>query len=164
MKRFLWPCAFILFASCTASNDQPGLNVTEERTNINHIINQWHRDAANADTNYFTRMAQEAIYIGTDKTEHWTKSEFTEFAAPYFQKGQAWDFTPLERNIFFSENGEVAWFDELLATWMGTCRSSGVIIREGGQWKISHYHLSLAVPNEKMREVIELLAKQEKQG
>lgn len=118
------------------------------------FLDQWHRDAANADTAYFQKIAEDGIYLGTDKTERWTKEEFWQFSKPYFEKGQAWDFNPLERHIIYSDDKTLVWFDELLDTWMGTARGSGIIKRIDGEWKILHYNLSLPIPNEKMREVM----------
>lgn len=72
-------------------------------------------------------MADDAIYIGADKTELWSKEQFQAFAKPYFDAGKAWSFKVVSRNIYFSKTGDVAWFDELLNTWMGVCRGSGVL-------------------------------------
>mgnify|MGYP002725760992 CR=1 FL=1 len=157
--KVTWIFALLLaISACThKEQDHAAPNATREKAEIGRMLDQWHRDAAKADTNYFRSLAAQAVYIGTDKTEHWSKKEFIKFATPYFEKGQAWNFKPLERNLFIAESGQLAWFDELLATWMGTCRASGVLVRESGTWKISHYHLSLAVPNEKMREVIQII-------
>lgn len=121
------------------------------------FLDQWHRDAANADTAYFQKIADNGIYLGTDKTERWTKEEFWQFSKPYFEKGQAWDFKPLERHITYSDDQTIAWFDELLDTWMGTARGSGVVQLKNDEWKILHYNLSLPIPNEKMKDVIEVI-------
>jgi len=54
----------------------------------------------------------------------------------------------------------MAWFDELLDTWMGACRGSGVLRKTSDGWKIAHYNLALTVPNEKMNQVIDVIGKQ----
>ena len=124
---------------------------------INKVLDSWHRAAAEADfKEYFDKMADSSVFIGTDATENWDKEEFMEFSKPYFDKGKAWDFTPLERHVYIGPNSNIAWFDELLDTWMQLCRGSGVMIREEGTWKISHYVLSLAIPNDAIEGVIEL--------
>jgi len=46
------------------------------------------------------------------------------------------------------------WFDELLDTWMGTCRGSGVLENNQGIWKIKHYVLSIEIPNADVQSVI----------
>lgn len=143
---------------CTHST----LSEEQKRKNLHQFIDQWHADAAATDTAYFEKIADKGIFIGTDKTEHWSREEFMAFAKPYFDKGQAWDFTATERNLYLHENGDIAWFDELLDTWMGTCRASGVLSRHNNSWKIEHYHLSVAVPNDTIEKVIELIKEYEK--
>lgn len=124
---------------------------------ISNVIDAWHQAAADADFDaYFSKMTDDAIFIGTDATENWKNEDFKEFSKPYFDKGKAWSFTALERNIFISEYGDIAWFDELLDTQMELCRGSGVLKKENDKWKISHYVLSIAIPNENVPEIIEL--------
>ncbi len=125
---------------------------------IDALINNWHKAATNANAPaFFGFMADDCIYIGTDPTEHWTKNEFVKFAKPYFDKGKAWDFKPIERHIYFSGNHKIAWFDEILNTWMGICRSSGVLQKQKRQWKLVHYQLSVTVPNDKIKDFIQLI-------
>ncbi len=87
----------------------------------------------------------------------WTKSEFLTFAKPYFVKGKAWDFKPYNRNVYLNNSNDIAWFNEQLDTWMGVCRGSGVLQKKNGGWKIYQYTLSVAVPNEKIKEVVSLI-------
>ncbi|MFD2517618.1 nuclear transport factor 2 family protein [Salinimicrobium flavum] len=125
-----------------------------EQKEINSLLNDWHDAAARADyEDYFGMMAEESVFIGTDPTENWEKPAFMEWSKPYFEKGKAWSFSTLERNIFLSEDGEIGWFDELLDTQMGICRGSGVVTWENGSWKIRHYVLSIQIPNENVDEV-----------
>ena len=120
-------------------------------------IDQWHEAAAAADFDaYFGAMTDDAVFIGTDASENWQKSEFMEFARPYFEKGKAWDFKAVERHIYLDGSGNLAWFDELLDTWMKICRGSGVVVKENGKWKIAHYVLSIAVPNDEVTALVNL--------
>lgn len=122
---------------------------------IDPIIDNWHLAAAQANfENYFNLMTSDAVFIGTDATENWQRTEFETFAKPYFDKGKAWSFTSLERNVYNS-NG-VIYFDELLDTQMGICRGSGVLKLEDGVYKIAHYVLSIAVPNENVSSLTDL--------
>ncbi len=126
-------------------------------TSIHKVLDDWHLAAAEAQFDpYFDAMAPQSIFIGTDAVENWTKKEFQNFAKPYFDKGKAWDFKAIERNIYLDGSGTFAWFDELLQTWMGSCRGSGVLTLEGDSWKIQHYVLSLTIPNEKIDQIIPL--------
>jgi len=131
---------------------------------ITAFLDAWHVAAAKADsTGFFGVMSDSSIYIGTDATERWTKQEFMKFAMPYFRKGKAWDFKPYDRDIHFSSDGKLVWFSELLTTWMGVCRGSGIIRFDGSEWKIDQYHLSVTVPNDIVRDFISLVEKYESQ-
>lgn len=126
-----------------------------EKEDINLNIDNWHKAAANADFNsYFDLMTEDAVFIGTDANENWDKTEFIAYSKPYFNAGKAWNFTSLRRHIYFSEEKNIAWFDELLETQMGICRGSGVLQKQGTQWKISHYVLSMSIPNEQAKDVV----------
>ncbi len=127
--------------------------------NINSVLNTWHKSAADANfKDYFNAMTDDAIFIGTDATENWNKKDFEAYAKPHFDKGRAWNFTPLERHIYFSKDGKTAWFDELLSTQMKICRGSGVMVQIQGHWKIAHYVLSMTIPNDNSNEVIKAKA------
>lgn len=130
--------------------------------NIDLFLNDWHNAASKANyKDYFSKMDSISVFIGTDATENWSKSEFQKFSKPYFDEGKAWDFKPLERHIYTSKSGDIIWFDELLDTWMGVCRGSGVIELVGKQLKIKHYVLSLTVPNDVIDDVIKINNKKE---
>ncbi len=124
---------------------------------INQTIDAWHLAAADANFEaYFNLLTDDAVFIGTDATEVWNKQAFMEFSKPYFDKGKAWNFTSIQRNVHLDATGVFAWFDELLATWMKLCRGSGVLKKVDGKWKIAHYVLSIAIPNDDVQAVIEL--------
>lgn len=124
---------------------------------INQTIDAWHLAAADANYEaYFNLLTDDAVFIGTDATEIWNKQAFIEFSKPYFDQGKAWNFTSVQRNVYLNATGEFAWFDELLATWMQLCRGSGVLKKTDGRWKIAHYVLSIAIPNDDVQAVIEL--------
>ncbi len=118
---------------------------------IDSLVNDWHFAATISDEDmFFGRMTPDAVYIGTDPTERWLRDELREWSRPYFSRETAWDFKPLSRNITVGPGGQIAWFDELLDTQMGTCRSTGIMEVREGEWKVVYYHLSLTLPNDKM--------------
>ncbi len=129
------------------------------KISLNKFIAQWHNDASIGNTAYFDKIAKNGIYIGTDATELWTKNKFYNFAKKFFEDDKAWDFKTKDRNIYLSEEKQYAWFDELLDTWMGDCRASGVLHKTNAEWEIEHYHLSVTVPNDIVKEFIELKSK-----
>ena len=144
---------FIAFSANTFA--QKKQTETAEKEAINTLLDSWHKAASDANfKDYFNALSENSIYIGTDATENWTKKEFEIWAKPYFDKGKAWSFTALQRNIYFSPDKKLAWFDELLDTQMKICRGSGVLEKSNGQWKIKHYVLSMTIPNDNVNEVI----------
>jgi ketosteroid isomerase-like protein len=129
-----------------------------QHSDIHSFIDNWHKaaSAANADL-FFGSMAEDCIYIGTDKTERWTREQFRTFAKPFFDRGKAWDFKPYDRDLHVTSDGKSAWFSELLTTWMGVCRGSGVLMKIDGKWQLKQYHLSVTVPNDLIRDFITLV-------
>ena len=147
----------ILFLSVLLFSSFISTNPKRDKEAIDTVLNNWHKAAAEANAeNYFDAMTDDAVFLGTDASEHWNKKEFKAFAKPFFDKGKAWDFKPLERHIYVSKDQKTAWFDELLDTWMKICRGSGVMVKVGNQWKIQHYVLSMTVPNESTEAVIKI--------
>lgn len=129
----------------------------QEKSNIDNVLTQWHQAASEANfEEYFGLMTKDGVFIGTDPTENWQNKDFRAFSKPYFNRGKAWSFKTLERNIYSEENSNIAWFDELLATQMGICRGSGVLQKTEDGWKIAHYVLSITIPNENVEEATAL--------
>lgn len=155
MRKVIFVIFSLVLFGCKTS--QPTFSLHSE-TELNLILNNWHKAAAEANfDNYFNVLSEDAIYIGTDPTENWNKPAFIQFAKPYFDKGKAWNFTVLQRNIYFSSDKKIAWFDELLNTQMKICRGSGVLVLDkNGNWKIKQYVLSMTIPNENTDEVVQL--------
>ena len=154
--------SILLLATLAFSCKPCEKKLQSEKQSITVILDNWHKAAADANYEaYFDVMADESIYIGTDATENWNKIQFQAFAKPYFDKGKAWNFKAIERNIYFSKDGKTAWFDELLSTQMKICRGSGVLVQENGQWKIKHYVLSMTIPNDNTNEVVKIKSKLE---
>ena len=135
------------------------LCLSAQEKDINTSINQWHKAAEEADFDkYFNLMTSDAIFVGSDASEVWSYDDFKSFSKPYFDAGKAWTFNPIERHVYVSPEQKMAWFDETLnSTHMGVCRGSGVLEKQDGKtWKIKHYVLSLAIPNDHVAEIVEL--------
>jgi len=128
---------------------------------IDSLINEWHHAAAIADEKaFFGFMTEGAVYIGTDTSERWQRDELAKWSEKYFQRPSAWDFKPISRNITFGPAKNIAWFDELLDTWMGVCRSTGIVEWVDDQWKLVHYQLSLTLPNDQLNDFRKLIGKE----
>ncbi len=125
---------------------------------INELMDAWHHAAAVADEDvFFGSMAPDGIYLGTDASERWLRDDMREWSKKYFERETAWAFTPHDRQVYLSADGQTAWFEELLDTWMGVCRGSGVLQKTADGWKIRHYNLAVTVPNEAINGFIELV-------
>ena len=150
----------VLFCILLLGSKSFSQNTNSDKKKINTTLDSWHKAAANVEfDNYFSYMTSNGVFIGTDATENWQLDAFKAFSKPYFDKGKAWDFKCLQRNIYFDKSQNTAWFDELLDTQMKICRGSGVLIKEGKNWKIAHYVLSMTVPNDNLDEVIKIKEK-----
>lgn len=161
MKKLNLITALLLFFtfSITFSAQNKGFYENVQKKNISKVLDDLNTFAATADyKNYFDLYAEESTFIGTDATEIWNKKEFMIWAKPFFDKGKAWNFTSLKRNVTFSKDGNYAWFDEVLDTQMKICRGSGVLEKIGGKWKIRQYVLSATVPNDVIDEVVKIKA------
>lgn len=147
-KPITFLMVFLVATGCIAQKDSTAQSV-------NTTLDAWHLAAAQARfDDYFNLMTSDAVFIGTDATENWDVASFKEFSKPFFDRGKAWSFTALERHVYSTK--DLVYFDELLDTQMGICRGSGVLKLENGSYKIAHYVLSIAVPNESVKELTEL--------
>lgn len=125
---------------------------------LHALIDAWHQAAADADADaFFGAMTEDGIYIGTDKSERWERDELRKWAAEAFERDTAWDFDTIDRVITVADDERHAWWDETLDTWMGVCRSTGILEHTPEGWKITHYQLSVTVPNEKIEAFKELV-------
>ena len=154
MKRVLIAlCLFVVSFAASAQQADPALTRA-----VNAFVDGWHDDAAHARLAYFDKMAPDGVYIGTDKHELWHRDEFKAWAKKFFERGSAWSFKAVRRNVYASPDGGFIWFDEILDTPnMGPCMASGVIRKTGKGFEILHYQLSFAVPNELAGQVTKLV-------
>ena len=123
---------------------------------IARTIDDFHDAAAKADaTRYFAHLTADAVFLGTDATERWSKDRFEAFARPYFDEGKGWAYTSTERNVTLAPGKTHAFFDELLKNeHYGVCRGSGVLRLEDGHWRIAQYNLSIPMPNALAKEFV----------
>lgn len=163
MKRFLTACVLSLglglFGAAHAAPDAATVR------NVNAFLDGWHDDAANTRMRYFDKIAKDGVYIGTDRTEVWTRDEFRKWSKPYFEAKKAWNFKATRRNVYASADGSMIWFDEQLHTEnLGPCVASGVIRKTKDGFEIVHYQLAVAVPNEVVDQVTGIIATHEKKA
>ena len=119
----------------------------DDFSDINALLDGLHKDAHKGNfAAYFDRYSSDAVFLGTDKTERWTILEFKSYARTAFADGHGWTYKVIERN--WEGNGNTRWFDEILFNEkLGHCRGTGVVELINNEWKISHYALTMLVPN-----------------
>ena len=158
IKKIVALILIVMFSACEKKQSNTNdLKDASEKEAVNMMLDAWHKSASETKYDaYFNAMSNTSVFIGTDASENWGNKEFKVFSKPFFDLGKAWDFKPLKRHVYISDDGNFAWFDELLDTWMGVSRGSGVLSKTEGVWKIEHYVLSVTIPNENITEVIAL--------
>jgi ketosteroid isomerase-like protein len=151
--RLAVSCAWAFAAACAHG----GAPSTADEPAIARELDDFHDAAASADEQrYFAHFAPDGVFLGTDATERWEVPAFRAYAHPHFAQGKAWSFRGVRRRI--AVRGDIAWFEEDLDTRnLGPARGSGVLVRKGPRWLIEQYVLSITVPNERFKDVRELL-------
>ncbi|MBC3862913.1 nuclear transport factor 2 family protein [Undibacterium jejuense] len=146
MKKLLGFISLLSFLVCLPVVAEESQVQTIQK--LNQFIDEWHDDAAHSRMAYFDKIAKDGVYIGTDKTERWTREDFKVWAKPAFARPSAWAFKVLDRHVAMTIDQSVIWFDEQLQTQMGICQASGVVRNTSEGFQIEHYQLSLTVPND----------------
>ncbi len=148
-----WSLCLVLWSSLNP------LYAASAQEGVGKVLNQLHEAAAKADfKGYFDLFHPQAVFLGTDASERWDLEAFKAYSKPFFDAGKAWTYKPGVRHIQLSADGRTAWFDELLENASyGTCRGTGVLVRgkKAGEWLLMQYHLTIPVPNELAKDLVE---------
>jgi ketosteroid isomerase-like protein len=130
-----------------------------ERQAIEHMLDDFHLAASEADgERYFGHMSEDMIFLGTDASERWTKTQFHAYAIDHFNRGRGWTYRPLERHVFFGPGPDTAWFDERVHNEKyGECRGTGALRKIDDVWYLSQYNLTIPVPNDLAPELMRLI-------
>ncbi len=145
MKKICTALMMLLWITTSSANDE-----------LNAVLDGFHQAAAEANyQRYFDLLAEDAIFLGTDASERWTKSAFKAFVKPYFSQGKGWLYVATKRNLSTINDSNIVFFDELLhSESYGQCRGSGLLIKENNQWKILQYNLSIPLPNHLAKSIV----------
>ena len=141
MKKILFILVLPIIFCCQNTNlDQA----------VTSVLNKLHLNASEArGTEYFDLFAEDAIFFGTDINERWDKNAFQEYGMTRFETGKGWPYHMTKRNIYFSDDDETCWFDELVRNdKYGQLRGTGVMKLVDQDWKIVQYNLALPIPND----------------
>lgn len=144
-----------LLAAACAPPASPPVDREARREAAEVVLNDLHRLASEGDFDaYFQLFTPEAVFMGTDATERWSVEEFRGYAAA----SNGWTYRMTERHLFLDEDGGTAWFDERLQNdGFGETRGTGVLVRTPEGWRIAQYNLTIPVPNELARDLVELI-------
>lgn len=159
-RLFAVSMCVILLAGCSSTQSRHTLSEDMEKVVINGVLTSWHVAADQGlHKFYFDQMTDDAVFLGTDSSERWTKDEFMEYARGPFSDGNGWTYTQAESHVAFNDARDTAWADEILENEKyGTLRGTSVLRKVNDRWKIAHYSLTFLVPNEKAGRVVEAIA------
>ena len=151
----------IVLSGCTTAPVRQDWQDDFERLGVGVVTSAWHFAAQFGMFDlYFDAMTDDAVFLGTDASERWTKAEFMEYARVPFSDHAGWTYKPRDQHVAFSDDRQTAWIDELLDNEKyGTLRGTGVLVKVGDDWKIAHYSLTFLVPNDIAGEVVELIGR-----
>jgi len=133
---------------------------------IEVALTDFHAAAAEPDADrYLAYLAPDAVFFGTDPAERWTRDEYVELVRPLLEQGVQIVNRPVEQNVFVSDDGNMAWFDETLdKPKYGEMRATGVLRRTDDGWKLVQFHLTFPIPNEIVTDVVKLRRAAEKKS
>ena len=122
----------------------------DAHADIDALLDAVHLAAAEGrEDDYFALYTPDAVFLGTDATERWSRDEFRAWAHPHFEDGHGWTLQKVRRTIILDDDGTHAWFDEdLFSDGLGPLRGSGVVVRTPDGWRLAHYNLALTIPND----------------
>jgi ketosteroid isomerase-like protein len=162
MRHAFWLVIPIFAGTLSAAQAPTKAAVREAVSEVGAVIDDWHLAAAQSDeARYLTHLTPQAVFIGFDEKERWPGDDFRKWIHSVFVNHAIWTFKASQRNISLSENGDVAWFDELIdMSGSATGRGTGVLVRDGKTWLITQYSLSLPIPRQVLGEVISVIYNQ----
>lgn len=166
-----WAIAAAALAGCRSGgwhHDRHLPETTPEQAAV-ATLDAFHAAAARADeVTYFDLLSDNAVFMGTDPAERWTKDQFRAWADQYFQRDSAWTYHAIERHVEVGPRAEIAWFDEVVRNEnYGDLRGTGVLVRNPAagrgsierQWLIAQYNLTFMVPNALADEYLDMVSR-----
>jgi len=127
-----------------------------DRASVDTVLDEFHDAAAAADEErYAATMTDDVVFLGTAPGERWEGTAWRDFVHSFFSRGKGWAYEPTDRTVVIAAEGNVAWFDETVENrHFGACRGSGVLRREGGEWRVAQYNLTIPVPDDLVPELV----------
>ena len=154
LVTIIFGLVLIPFSVCAAESPR-------ELQLINQVLDNLHDAAAKGENaRYLGVYSENAVFMGSAPEERMDKEQFTDYVNRRFTEGVGWAYQSAERNIFIAEDGNTAWFDEVITRMANgqNFRGTGVLIKENETWMVAQYNFSVPFANaiwEKVMEVIE---------
>lgn len=103
---------------------------------------------------FIAQLTEDAVLLGVDGGTRLQGQALRDYVSKSFgsesvtaTNGNTWGYHSSDRQIRLSADGAVAWFDESLQhEQLGAGRASGVLVANGGNWKIAQYNRTLPLP------------------
>lgn len=110
----------------------------------------FHRAGREADIDaYIGWLAEDAIVLGTDASERNPPAALHDMLEPWFSAGKGLDTDPVVVHVSESADGRFAWFDgRFHKPSLCELRGSGLLRHGPDGWKIVHYNVAFALPND----------------
>ena len=146
----------LALAACATARPAPDAGTPAE---IDAVLDDFHAAASSgAADRYLGHFTANGVFFGTDPAERWTVQQFEPYVRNAFARG-GWTYVPRDRTVFVSDDGQTAWFDEMLDGPTGiVARGTGVLVRSGDGWKVAQYNFSVPFPNSLWDTILEMIA------
>jgi len=101
---------------------------------------------------FIAQLTEDAVLLGVDGVARLQGQSLRDYVSKSFgsegiANGNSWSYHSSDRQIRLSADGTVAWFDESLQhEKLGAGRASGVLVANGGNWKIAQYNRTVPLP------------------
>jgi ketosteroid isomerase-like protein len=145
--------------AAVATDAEVLLDESPETRAVKAMLRDFHQAGVDADgERLFGHLEPDAILFGTDKHERFTVEEYKAFVDPYLSQGIGWTSVPTEQNVFVSDDGNFAWFDERLdKPGFGELRGTGVLHKVDGSWRVLQFNVAFTVPNDLARPLASMI-------
>jgi hypothetical protein len=126
---------------------------THADTSPTATLDAFYKAGAGANQSAFiAQLTEDAVFLGVDGRTRLQGESLRDYVSESFGSGSVthgntWAYHSSDRQIRLSADGSVAWFDESLQhEQLGAGRASGVLVENGGNWKIAQYNLTVPLP------------------
>ena len=127
---------------------------------VDSLLDDWHQAAELTSIDaYLALFSESALYCRADAGQRYDKKGLAKYLSLTFKQEENKQFQPLQRQIYFSPNARMLWFEEHLDTKEGPFRATGIMQVDAGKWKLEYYALSRLLPPSLVPKLTKLVEK-----